>query len=39
MNKIKIVESVRPKITPVRSAVNTFKIKVQNDRTNIVYTR
>jgi hypothetical protein len=39
MNKLKIVEKVPPKITPIRSASNTFKIKKQNDKTNIVYTR
>ena len=39
MNKIKITEKVRPKVTPVRSEINTFKIKVQSDKTNIVFTR
>lgn len=39
MNKIKIVENVRPKITPIRSATNTFKIKKQNEKTTIVHTR
>jgi hypothetical protein len=39
MNKIKIIEKVRPKVTPIRSEINTFKIKAQNDKTNIVYTR
>jgi hypothetical protein len=39
MNKIRITEKVRPKVTPVRSETNTFKIRVQSDKTNIVYTR
>lgn len=39
MNKLKITESVSPRITPVRSAMNTFKIKKKADKTTIVYVR
>ena len=39
MNKIIITEKVRPKITPVRTQINSFKIKKQTDKTTIVYTR
>lgn len=39
MNKIKITEQVRPKITPVRDQVNVFKVKIQSNKTSIVYTR
>jgi hypothetical protein len=39
VNKIKITEQVRPKITPVRNEVNTFKVKLQSNKTSIVYTR
>jgi len=39
VNKLKIIEKVRPKILPVRSSTNTFKIKEQGDKTTIVYTR
>jgi hypothetical protein len=39
VNKLKIIEKVRPKIIPVRSLTNTFKVKQQTDKTSIVYTR
>jgi hypothetical protein len=39
MNKIKIIEKKPPKITPVRTSINTFKVKNQPDKTSIVYTK
>jgi len=36
MNKLKIIENRSPKITPVKTAINTFKIKQQPNRNTVL---
>lgn len=39
MNKIKVTETKPPKITPVKTATNTFKIKQQPSKTTILFSK
>jgi hypothetical protein len=36
MNKLKIIENKPPKITPVKTTTNTFKIKQQPNKTTVL---